>query len=93
MSAGTSDGWQPLHSAARWDSVATAQTLLDAGADINAQTNGGLTPLHLASSVPDNRRVMELLLMSPFLMPDVTSALGETARTVAPTLQPTLQTL
>ncbi|GFO35217.1 ankyrin repeat domain-containing protein 49-like [Plakobranchus ocellatus] len=83
VGARTYDGWQPLHSAARWNSVATAQSLVHAGADINAQTNGGLTPLHLASSEPDNRQMMELLLMSPFLCPDLKSAVGETARTVA----------
>ncbi|KAK3736364.1 hypothetical protein RRG08_012911 [Elysia crispata] len=83
VNARTLDGWQPLHSAARWNSVATAQALIDAGADINSQTNGGLTPLHLASSEPDHRSMMELLLSSPFLDPDLTSAVGETAKTVA----------
>ncbi|GFS05263.1 ankyrin repeat domain-containing protein 49-like [Elysia marginata] len=83
VNARTADGWQPLHSAARWNATATAQILIQAGADINGQTNGGLTPLHLASSEPDHRSMMELLLTSSFLDPDLKSALGETAQTVA----------
>lgn len=46
----THDGWQPLHCATRWNQVEAMELLLRAGADVNATTNGSLTPLLLASS-------------------------------------------
>ncbi len=50
MDARTEDQWTPLHCAARWNQVEAAQLLLQAGADPNATTQGGLTPLLLAAN-------------------------------------------
>lgn len=41
ISARTDDGWQPLHSACKWNSADCAAKLLAYGADINALSNGG----------------------------------------------------
>lgn len=46
----TLEGWQPLHCAARWGNYEIAHALIAAGADINATSNGGMTPLHLAAN-------------------------------------------
>jgi ankyrin repeat protein len=48
-SARTEDGWTPLHCAACWANPQVAQVLLaDPRVNVNARTNGLLTPLHLA---------------------------------------------
>ncbi|KAH7305922.1 hypothetical protein B0I35DRAFT_110233 [Stachybotrys elegans] len=42
-------GFTPLHHAAQRDHLAVAMLLLDRGADVEAQANGGRTALHLAA--------------------------------------------
>jgi len=37
----TVDKWTPLHSACKWNNPECAETLIEAGTDINAVTNGG----------------------------------------------------
>lgn len=44
-------GWTFLHQQALAGSLATVQVLLDAGADVNALTEHGMTPLQLAKSL------------------------------------------
>ncbi|XP_071454276.1 ankyrin repeat domain-containing protein 49-like [Hetaerina americana] len=83
IKAATSDGWQPLHSACNWNFSQCASLLLDHGADINAVTNGGLTPLHLASANSNARETLILLLLNPFLDPNIRNNSGETASQVA----------
>ena len=41
-------GWTPLHWAARAGKIEIVRMLIDAGANVNVQTNGGSTPLHEA---------------------------------------------
>jgi ankyrin repeat protein len=56
------DGTTPLHRASYHDDVKTADTLLRAGADVNAANDLGATPLWLASlngSAPMVRRLLE----------------------------------
>lgn len=50
--AKTSDGWEPLHCAARWGKAGAVWLLLDRGADVNSRTAGGQTPAHLAATLP-----------------------------------------
>jgi hypothetical protein len=45
------NGWTFLHHQALAGSVATVQVLLDRGADVNAKTAHGMTPLQLAKSL------------------------------------------
>ena len=80
--AKTTDGWYPIHSAARWNQSDVIKVLLEHGADINAKTNGGQTPLHLASSCKDTKKTIELLLAHPKTDRTVTNNLGETAETI-----------
>ena len=49
--ATTDDGWHPLHCAARWGKAGAVWALLENNADINAQTLGGQTALHLAATL------------------------------------------
>ena len=79
----TNDGWTSLHSAANWGQTDTAAILLQHGADINAQTDGLLTPLHLAAGSNTNPEILQLLLMNEFIDVTLTNKVGETARNVA----------
>jgi ankyrin repeat protein len=54
-------GWTPLHWAARWGHIQTAQLLLEKGAKIETKTNIGRTPLHLAAT-KGHPKMVELLL-------------------------------
>ncbi len=44
-------GWTLLHHQALAGSTATVEILLELGADTNAKTNHGMTPLQLAQSL------------------------------------------
>jgi ankyrin repeat protein len=44
-------GWTFLHQEALAGNMATVKVLLDAGADVNARTGHGMTPLQLAKSL------------------------------------------
>ncbi|MDR4494861.1 MAG: ankyrin repeat domain-containing protein [Nitrospirales bacterium] len=54
-------GTHPLMVAAAFGHVDTVQTLLDAGADVNAQDLTGWTPLH-AAAFKGNMTIVRLLL-------------------------------
>ena len=61
--------------------------LLSAGADINAQTNGGLTPAHIVSMGKD-ARIMRFVLFHPDVDLEVRSSAGELPRHVAQRCSP-----
>jgi uncharacterized protein YegJ (DUF2314 family) len=54
-------GWTFLHQEALAGNLATVQVMLDAGADVNAKTDGGATPLQLARSLGWDRVVALLV--------------------------------
>ncbi|CDW58033.1 Ank 2 domain containing protein [Trichuris trichiura] len=84
VSAKTEEGWHPLHCAARWGNVDAVKILLHMGkADLNAGTNGNLTPLHLAASEPVSLYVAEYLLCQKGIDPSIKSHANETALDVA----------
>ncbi len=52
----TEMGWTPLHSAAYWNAFQIVDYFLKFGhANVNAQSSGGQTPLHLAASQSSGR--------------------------------------
>jgi hypothetical protein len=79
----TNDKWNALHCAAFWNNYEIGSLLLQNGIDINAQTNGGQTPLHLAASQKNNRQIIQLLLMHPFINVNIRNKLNETPITIA----------
>jgi ankyrin repeat protein len=79
----TDDKWNALHCAAFWNNYEIGSLLLQNGIDINAQTNGGQTPLHLAASQNNNREIIQLLLMHPFINVNIQNKLNETPMTIA----------
>ena len=79
----TDDKWTALHCAAFWNHYEIASLLLQNGININAQTNGGQTPLHLAASQKNNREIIQLLLMHPFVNVNITNNLNETPMIIA----------
>ncbi|KAF5305843.1 hypothetical protein FQR65_LT07582 [Abscondita terminalis] len=83
VSAKTQLQWQPLHSACQWNNVNCALRLLQYGADVNAVTEGGQTPLHLAASHGASYDTVQLLLMQPYIRPDIKNKTNETATDIA----------
>lgn len=83
MLAKTVDGWTPLHSACRWNHYECAQIIIDAGGEVNATSNSGQTPLHVAASNPQAHHTLELLLLNRLVKPLLTNHNGETARDLA----------
>jgi uncharacterized protein len=55
------NGWTPLHAAAAGGHQKMCETLLENGADINAQDLAGSTPLHLAAARGHTQTVSLLL--------------------------------
>lgn len=72
-----------LLKACKWDSVEAVSLLLQNGADVNAETKGHITPLHLAASNVSGRRTLELLLWQPYIDPNVRNDGGDTAYDIA----------
>ena len=56
MNATDDQGWTFLHQQALAGSTATVAVLLKYGADVNAVTNSGMTPLQLARSLELGQR-------------------------------------
>lgn len=57
-----SNGWTPLHEAVRGDSEAIVELLVERGADVNAPTKFGETPLMLVKKFKgDNHPFVDLL--------------------------------
>jgi len=83
VDARTLDGWTALHSACNWGQADCAAVLLRHGADINSQTGGLQTPLHLAAANAKNIEIFRLLLSNEFLDGSRRNRVGETARDVA----------
>ncbi|CAG0901624.1 unnamed protein product [Cyprideis torosa] len=85
VDAQTIDGWTPLHSAALWGADKCMAMLLNAPRiNVNAQSNGGQTPLHVACSSGHTSRVALIQLLShPWIQPDLKNQQGETAYEVA----------
>ena len=61
------------------DQTEVASVLLQNDADINAQTSGGLTPLHLAATYTRDNSLLEVLLMDKRLNPNIVNGQNETA--------------
>ncbi len=59
-----------LHASTRWGYVAMSQALLAEGLDVNAQTDGGQTPLHHAAMYHDLETIEFLLQQHPKFSPD-----------------------
>ncbi|KAL7669892.1 hypothetical protein ACOME3_004839 [Neoechinorhynchus agilis] len=76
----TNDGWTPLHCASIWNHAEIVSMLLNAGADVNALTNGHLSAFHLACNQSDNIEVISLLLMHPLLKTNNKSNAGDTGK-------------
>ncbi|XP_055307356.1 protein phosphatase 1 regulatory subunit 27-like [Sitodiplosis mosellana] len=62
-------GYMLLHEAAISGNITAAKMLLDAGADINAETNLGFTPLflafaHFGADGPENMDMIEFLVQN-----------------------------
>ncbi len=55
------DGWTPLHRAARIGKTEKVLELIELGADIDAQSNGGITPLHRVASHGHTETVRALI--------------------------------
>ena len=59
--------------------------LISRGADVNSQTAGCQTPLHLAASAPNggNPKALQILLLNEFVDVNAVNKVGETPRTIA----------
>ncbi|BCM91328.1 hypothetical protein IAD21_03198 [Abditibacteriota bacterium] len=62
------DGSTPLHIAALWGTLGSAQELVKRGADLNARDARGLTPLHYALRNPTGRFARRSINMAEFLL-------------------------
>ena len=65
------------------DQVDAALLLLQNNADINCQTKGGQTPLHLVSTTPDHKTTLEMLLLQDNINPRLRNGVKETAYDIA----------
>ncbi|XP_019873671.1 ankyrin repeat domain-containing protein 49 [Aethina tumida] len=83
VDAKTDMGWTPLHSCCHWNSLDCANILLQHGADVNAQSEGGQTPLHVAACHGASYGIVEILLMHPYIKPNIKNKSDETAMDIA----------
>ncbi|KAK0403185.1 hypothetical protein QR680_016765 [Steinernema hermaphroditum] len=81
----TNDGWTPLHTAAYWANPQIVGLLLSTGkVDVNARTNGGLVPLHLAINANSERspddvlETVQYLLAAPGVNASARNGAGDT---------------
>ena len=65
------------------DQIEAAFILLQNGGDVNAQSNGGQTPLHLASTLPDRAQLLEMLLLQKNVDIRLKNHRGDTAYDIA----------
>lgn len=65
------------------DQTAVAYILLQNGADINAQTCGGQTPLHLAVTYARGNSLLEVLLLNKKLDVNIVNCQNKTALDLA----------
>lgn len=80
-------GWTALHYAATNGHAAVAQLLIDKGADVNARTASGITPLYMAARKPSREVVVMLLRAGAFrdLCNDRQQSPADAARTAGDT--------
>ncbi|RYF33011.1 MAG: hypothetical protein EOO38_30465, partial [Cytophagaceae bacterium] len=76
------DGSTPLHIAALWGTLRTAQELVKHGADVNARDGQGFTPLHLTLKNPTDRFMRRAINITTFLLgaganPNIASSGGD----------------
>ena len=83
IAAKTEMQWEPLHSCCQWNNIECAQVLIAEGADVNAPSEGGQTPLHIAASHGACYDVVQLLLMHPYIKPELKNVSKETAYDIA----------
>ena len=65
------------------DQADAAFLLLQKGVDINCQTAGKQTPLHLAATTPDHAKTLEMLLLDKRINPTLRNGANETAYEIA----------
>ncbi|XP_022915971.1 ankyrin repeat domain-containing protein 49-like [Onthophagus taurus] len=75
--------WEPLHSCCQWSHTQCAIRLLQEGADVNAISDGGQTPLHVAANHGACYDMIQLLLMHPYIKPELVNNSKETAENIA----------
>ncbi|XP_018328199.1 ankyrin repeat domain-containing protein 49-like [Agrilus planipennis] len=83
ISAKTLMLWQPLHSACQWNHKECVLRLIQHGADVNAASEGGQTPLHIATSHGTSYESVQLLLMHPYINPNILNNNKETPFDIA----------
>ncbi|XP_017786257.1 PREDICTED: ankyrin repeat domain-containing protein 49-like [Nicrophorus vespilloides] len=75
--------WEPLHSACQWNHKEIVVKLLQHGADVNALSQGKQTPLHIAASHGSCYDTVQVLLMHPYIKPELQNNSNETAYDIA----------
>lgn len=72
-----------MHSAVKWSANECAALLLQHGCDVNAETQGSQTPLHIAATVSDCRESAMTLLFQPDINAGALNNSEETAAQIA----------